>query len=312
MQARSEISERDYNTPVSGLVIKSLYSLVSRGTERIVATGKVPAGIQSLMKVPHMAGNFSFPVKYGYSLVGEVLSGDKNLDGKLVHVMHPHQDRIIVDASDVFPVPDNIPATRAVFASNMETALNAVWDANISIGDRVLICGFGVIGALTALLAGQIPAVRVCVSETAERRQQLARKLGFEILDSSSNEHNFDIAMNTSGSGNGLQQCIDLTANEGTILEMSWYGDQEIQLHLGGSFHTGRKKIIASQVSLVAQGKRNLYDHKRRKEVVFRLLGNPVFDRLPCEIIPFDNLPELFHKIRAGTYDSFCSMVKYP
>ena len=150
---QSTIIEKETATPGgSTLLIKSMYSLVSTGTERIIATGKVPAEVQQFMTVPYMEGNFNFPVKYGYSLVGEVISGDEDLKGKLVHLMHPHQDLVMANSADIFPVPEGIPPQRAVFASNMETALNVVWDGNIGPGDRVLVCGFGNIGALTLSL----------------------------------------------------------------------------------------------------------------------------------------------------------------
>ncbi len=293
---RSEIVEKDIGvTPSSALVIRTLYSLVSPGTEKLVASGMVPAEIQQDMQVPFMEGDFSFPIKYGYSTVGKIISGDANLEGKLVHLLHPHQDLIVANKDDVFPVPGNIPATRAVLASNMETALNAVWDGNVGPGEKLLICGFGVIGALTALVAAQIPAVQVDIAETDILRQHLAHTLGFSIVGPDLAGEDYDIAINTSGSADGLQMCIDRTAGEGSIIEMSWYGNREVTLKLGGSFHARRKRIIASQVSAVALTKRNRIDHRRRREIVFRLLENPVFDKLPFDIVPFEQLPELFY-----------------
>ncbi len=295
----------------SQLVVKALYSLVSSGTERIIATGGVPQEIREAMSVPYMEGDFGFPVKYGYSLVGKVISEGTALTGKLVHVMHPHQDYVLIKAADAFIIPDGIPPTRAVFASNMETALNGIWEGGIGPGDRVLICGFGVIGALTSLIAAGIPAVKVTVIEPDNLRRQLAHTLGFETPAGNPGRQDFDVAVNASGAPEGLQICIDSATAEGTILEMSWYGNREITLHLGGSFHTGRKRIISSQVSEVARAKRSRYDHHRRKQVVFRLLENKLLDRLPFDPVPFDHMPELFGRIRNGTYRGFCSLIKY-
>jgi len=144
--------------------IKSLYSLISTGTERLVATGKVPRKMHDPMRVPFMEGNFDFPVKYGYSLVGQIESLGEH-QGKLVHLLHPHQDLLTIDNQIISYIPTEIPAKRAALASNIETALNAIWDSGVSVGDKVVVCGFGMIGGLVARLLSLLPAVEVVVLE---------------------------------------------------------------------------------------------------------------------------------------------------
>ncbi len=291
-------------------LIRSLYSLVSTGTERLVASGKVPPAVYTEMQVPYMEGSFSFPVKYGYSLVGRVEEGPASLLHRTVHLLHPHQDLCFVNPQDVFVVPDQIPPQRAILASNLETALNAVWDAQVSIGDSVVVVGFGIIGSLTARLLQLLPAVQVAVLELDPTRSRLAEAMGFTLANPE--EDHFDIAFHTSGSAEGLQACLDKVGAEGKVIEVSWYGDQPVTLQLGGSFHHGRKQLISSQVSHLPVHRLARWDFIRRKAVVFELLKLPVFDQHITKTIPFQELPTLFDALRTGSLSELCWSVAYP
>ena len=277
------------------LVIKSLYSLVSTGTEKLVAKGLVPPSVHQLMRVPSMGGDFSFPVKYGYSLVGEVIS-EGNLKGQLVHLLHPHQDYLIADNPQISLVPNEIPAKRATLASNMETALNAIWDSGVSIGDKVVVCGFGMIGGLVARLLSLMPAVEVVVLEKNTYRIAQAAKMGFRVNPSTL--ANFDYSFHTSGSSAGLQACIAAVGMEGKIIELSWYGTKSVQLQLGADFHYHRKQIISSQVGHVPFSKNARWDYQRRKAVVWKLLKNPIFDTHITQEVSFADSPAFFDDLR--------------
>lgn len=290
-------------------VLRSLYSLISTGTERLVARGQVPLALYASMKVPYMEGEFSFPVKYGYSLVGEVQEGPEEILGKKVHLLHPHQDYCRVSTDALTVLPDEVPAIRGVLASNMETALNAVWDSGVSVGDRVLVVGFGIIGSLTARLLQSIAGVEVWVYDLDEQRSALARDLGFRTVDRIL--YDFDIAFHCSSSSGGLQSCIDHVGFEGKVMELSWYGEQAVQLQLGGSFHQQRKQIISSQVSAIPASHRARWDFNRRKAVVMELLKNPVYDQHLGEKVAFEKVPTLFDQIRKGSLSALSWIIDY-
>lgn len=289
--------------------IQSLYSLVSTGTERLVATGKIPTGLYNSMQVPYMEGDFSLPVKYGYSLVGEVVKGP--LLGKTVHLLHPHQDYCKVAAADVFPIPDEVPAVRATLASNLETAVNAVWDSGVSVGDRVAVVGFGIIGSLVARLLAQLPAVSLTILEKDPDRIKMAKSMGFEVSPNENLSTPLDIAFHCSSTAAGLQTCIDTVGLEGKVIELSWYGDKSVELNLGGTFHPQRKVIISSQVSQIPASHQHRWDFRRRKEAVFELLKNPDFDLHTPKTTPFTNLPEVFSEIRKGSSKQLVWIVDY-
>lgn len=294
----------------SYLKIKALYSLVSSGTERLVAQGRVPDDLKESMRVPGQEGSFQFPIKYGYSLVGEVLNENHPLQGKVVHLLHPHQDICMVEESAVSVVPESVPAQRATLASNLETAINAVWDAEVSIGDKVLIAGFGIIGALVAEVLREVPGVDIYLLEKNDGRRKMAKELGWKIWKGKE-EGDFDIAFHTTGNQNALQVCVENVGFGGRIMELSWYGNQSVQLNLGGSFHSQRKQIISSQVGRLPLTKRDRWDFKRRKALVFRLLQVTNYDRLITTLIPFTESPIFFNKLRNGSLEGLGVCIKY-
>jgi threonine dehydrogenase-like Zn-dependent dehydrogenase len=295
-QSSSAIRTEQLSLDDSKVFLKSQFSFVSLGTERLVASGKVPSSLHQSMQVPFMQGNFNFPIKYGYSLVAKVEQANHHLHGKYVHLLHPHQDRCAVPESALSIIPHTIPSKRAILASNVETAVNAIWDSGLSIGDRILVVGFGNIGALVALIARQIIGVEVVVAEKNLHRSAFAKQLGFSIYDEKN--ETFDIAFNTSANAKGLQLAINQVGFEGKVIELSWYGEKEVNISLGSSFHQERKQIISSQVGVIPTSKTNRWSYTRRKKLVWKILEDPIFDQLLTNEIEFGESPKFFEKIR--------------
>lgn len=291
------------------LLVRSAYSLISAGTEKLVASGQVPDELSLQMAVPYMEGDFSLPVKYGYSLVARVEKGPSPWVGRHVHLLHPHQSLCVVRPEDCTPLPEKLPLQRATLASNLETALNAMWDAGLAAGDRVLVVGFGTIGALLALLARRHPAVEVVVSETDQARRDRAIDLGFSLYDPTAGA--FDLAFHASASAEGLQQCIDAVGKAGKVLEMSWYGKKKVAIRLGGSFHADRKQLISSQVSSLPAVKKTRWTFARRKRVVLELLMDDAWDALLDPPEPFFRSPDLFEGLRSGMSNKFSYLLEY-
>jgi len=289
-------------------MVRAHYSLISTGTERLVALGQVPGALYESMRVPYMEGSFAFPVKYGYSLVGTVEEGPEAWLGKKVHLMHPHQDYCRVRVNDLSQLPDQLPLLRATLASNLETALNAVWDSGVSIGDRVLVVGFGIIGSLLARLLKSMKGVQLWIAETEASRLALAQEMGFATTE---DKADVDVAFHTSGSSSGLQQCINQVGQEGKVIELSWYGQQAVELHLGGSFHQQRKQLISSQVASLPAARRARWDYRRRKAVVMELLKDPAFDQHLGSTIPLEQASSLFADIRQHSSTTLSWVIAY-
>jgi len=298
-------------TSSSYLEIRSQFSLISTGTEKLVAGGGVPESVYNDMKVPYMEGTFPFPIKYGYSLVGKVITEGHSMTGKMVHAMHPHQNFCFIKESDLFEIPVNVPAQRATLVANLETALNTIWDAQVNIGDRVLIVGFGMIGSLIARILSFLPAVDFQIIEIDKERSQVAEKFGFQVSDILDKYLKFDIAFHTSATAEGLQTCIDSVGFEGKIIEISWYGNKPVKINLGGSFHSQRKQIISSQVGNLPVKYNARWDMKRRKKIVFKLLENVLFDQHITHFINFGDTLTFFADLRAGKAKGLAYCIEY-
>jgi threonine dehydrogenase-like Zn-dependent dehydrogenase len=280
-------------------IIKSAFSMVSLGTERLIAKGGVPDVLFEKMRVPYMQGAFGFPLTYGYSLSGLVIDGPQEWIGERVHCLHPHQSYCLVQSSDLTVIPSDVPLDRAVLTSNLETVVNALWDARPFIGQRILVIGYGLIGSLIAYLLQPMSGIEIEVLEINDSRIGWARHMGLKVIRPSSNaEDLYDMVFHTSATESGLQYGIDHLRQDGDLIELSWYGKKSVHLDLGTSFHYGRKRIISSQVSHVARPAMPQWSKDRRKELVFQLLKDPRLDFFLGRRIPFSQAVALFQILR--------------
>jgi riboflavin-specific deaminase-like protein len=297
--------------PADWCEIETHFSAVSPGTERLVASGGVPNELHAAMRCAYMEGQFPYPVKYGYSLVGRVVDGPDDVVGRAVHVFHPHQDRATVRVADLHAVPDSVPMSRATLAPNLETALNAVWDADVTIGHRVLVVGFGIVGSLIARLLSRISGVEVDVLDVDPAKRGLAARLGFNAMDVAAAPDSYDVAFHASATGPGLQSAVDAVGFEGRVIDVSWYGAKNVSLALGGSFHHQRKRIESSQVGSVATRMRPRWTHARRMDLVMRLLTDPTYDEHITRTVDFTALSALFAEAPLGLAPSLSILVRY-
>ena len=275
-------------------------------------TGQVPPAEWQRMRAPFQTGDFPGPVKYGYCNVGTVESGPDGLVGRVVFSLFPHQTRFVVPASAVNVVPVTVPAGRAVLAANMETALNAVWDAAVQPGDRVAVIGAGTVGCLVAWLAGRIPGTEVCLVDINPARAAVAATLGVGFAAPGSALRDCDAVLHASGTPAGLVLALGLAGFEATITELSWFGSREVTLPLGEAFHPSRLTIRSSQVGHIATSHRARWDYRRRMALALSLLADPVLDHLISGESAFDELPRLMQELASGQRDALCHRIRYP
>ena len=292
--------------------VRALYSGISRGTETLVFGGGVPASQYAAMRAPFQEGDFPAPVKYGYLSVGVVEEGPAALLGRTVFCLHPHQTGYVVPAAAVVPVPEPVPARRAVLAGTVETAVNALWDAPPLLGDRVSVVGAGMVGCCVAALLARIPGVRVELVDVDPARRAVAAALGVDFALAEDAVGERDLVVHASASGAGLRRSLELLGTEGTLLELSWYGEREVSVGLGGAFHSRRLSIRASQVGMVAPARRGTRTYADRLALSLDLLRDPVFDALITGESPFDELPQVLAELTAGTRPALCHLIAYP
>jgi threonine dehydrogenase-like Zn-dependent dehydrogenase len=292
--------------------VRTLYGALSRGTERLVFFDRVPESEYERMRAPFMAGSFPFPVKYGYIAVGRVEEGPRELQGRLVFALHPHQTLFTVPVQALAPLPEGVPPIRAVLAANMETALNALWDVSPGPADRVAVVGAGVLGALVARLTARIPGTDVTLVDIDPARAELARMLGVRFAEPDLAPQECDIVFHASASAAGLATALRSGGLEATIAELSWYGTGHIPVPLGEGFHSRRLRLVSSQVGSVAPSHRPRWSHRRRLEAALALLTDPVLDALLAPAIAFADLPARLADILAPAGGTLCQLIRYP
>jgi threonine dehydrogenase-like Zn-dependent dehydrogenase len=291
--------------------IRTLRSGVSRGTEALVFRGGVPASQYAAMRAPFQEGDFPGPVKYGYLSVGVVERGPPELRGRTVFCLYPHQTAYVVPAQSVVVVPDDVPPARAVLAGTVETAVNALWDAAPLLGDRITVVGGGMVGCCVARLLSRFPGVRVTIVDVDATRADVAAAISVDFTLPADAADGRDLVVHTSATSAGLQLSLDLLAPEGTVVDLSWYGDAEVRLSLGGAFHSGRLGIRASQVGVVSAARRGRRTASERLALALELLRDPAFDALITGESRFDDLPDVMARLAGGSLPALCHTVSY-
>ncbi|MFJ2715527.1 zinc-binding alcohol dehydrogenase [Streptomyces sp. NPDC091412] len=307
-----EIRRTDLPEPGPGeVVVRALYSGVSRGTETLVFRGQVPESQYEVMRAPFQEGDFPGPVKYGYLSVGVVEEGPRELTGRTVFCLHPHQSRYVVPASAVTRVPENVPAGRAVLAGTVETAVNALWDAAPLVGDRIAVVGGGMVGCSVAALLARFPGVRVQLVDADPARAEVAEALGVGFALPGDALGECDLVVHASATEQGLARALELLTPEGTVLELSWYGDRRVALPLGEAFHSRRLVIRGSQVGTVSPARRSSRTYADRLALALDLLADPALDALVTGESAFEELPEVMPRLASGEIPALCHRVRY-
>ncbi|WP_086689975.1 zinc-dependent alcohol dehydrogenase, partial [Streptomyces recifensis] len=278
----------------------------------LVFRGGVPESQHDVMRAPFQEGDFPAPVKYGYLSVGVVERGPDELIGRTVFCLHPHQSRYVVPVSAVTVVPDRVPAARAVLAGTVETAVNALWDAAPQIGDRISVVGGGMIGCSVAALLARFPGIRLQLVDADPARAETAKALGVDFATPDEATGERDLVIHASATEQGLIRALELLAPEGTVVELSWYGDRRVTLPLGEAFHSRRLTLRASQVGTVSPAARPGRGYAERMALALDLLADPALDALITGESDFGELPELMPRLTSGGIPALCHRIRYP
>jgi len=308
---RGEIRTEPLTPPPGAVVIRALYSGVSRGTEALVFQGRVPPSEYRRMRAPFQDGDFPAPVKYGYASVGVVERGPADLLDRNVFVLHPHQTRYGVPPGSVHVVPEDVPPERAVLTASLETAINGVWDARPHPGDRVVVIGAGAVGCLSAWLTGRIPGCEVELVDINPARAAIAERLGVRFTAPEQVAAGADVVIHASGSPEGLDLALRAAGFEATVVELSWYGDTAVPVRLGGGFHALRLTLKSSQVGGVAASQRPRWDARRRMRLALGMLSDAALDVLITAESAFEELPETMARLANGPGPTLCHRIRY-
>ncbi|KAF0230859.1 MAG: hypothetical protein FD175_1306 [Beijerinckiaceae bacterium] len=293
-------------------LVRTEFTALSRGTERLIASGLVPSGEEARMRCPLQDGDFPFPVKYGYCAVGVVEDGPAEWVGHRVFVLHPHQDRFVCNVSWLNRVPDFVPPARAALAANMETALNAIWDSGVSAADKVVVVGGGLVGLLVTWLAAKMPGTDVTLVDINPLRAEIAGHFGAHFAMPAHAPEGADVVFHTSASQPGLATAIRAAGKEAKVVELSWYGNREITAPLGGLFHAGRVSLVSSQVGTISPGHAARgWTYSSRLQAALRLLADDSLDQLITGTLAFDDLAPAIPRLLAADAAGLVTIVTY-
>ena len=298
----------------SEVLVRTIVSAVSAGTELLVYRDQFPPHVAVDATIESLTGSFSFPLKYGYACVGEVISLGPGVDplwqGRKVFSFQPHQSCFITKVSDLFPLPAGVGVLDAVFLPFMETAVTLLLDGQPAVGEQVAVFGQGVVGLLVTALLGRIPLSRLLTLDLHFIRRRTSEQLGAhrsvdpnetpieEIrasLQGSGDYQGADLSFELSGSPAALDQAIAVTGYSGRVVIGSWYGSKEVIVNLGGSFHRSRMKIISSQVSSIDPGLRGRWTKDRILGQAWRFLEEINPSRLITHTFPFSDAEKAYH-----------------
>ncbi|MDP4006168.1 zinc-binding alcohol dehydrogenase [Methylobacterium sp. NEAU K] len=296
---------------LGALAVETVWTALSRGTERLVFEGLVPETLYERMRAPSQEGSFPFPVKYGYCAVGRI-EGPADKEPAFVFALQPHQEHFAARPESLHRLPPSVPPRRAILAANMETALNAVWDSGAGPGDRIAIVGAGVVGLIVAYLCSGLIGCEVTVTDLLPERAAIARSFGAAFAEADATEPGkADVVFHASANPDGLALALTLGGDEARVMELSWYGTRAVAAPLGLDFHVRRLSLVSSQVGQVAASRRPRWTYARRMQKALSLLADPRLDALITDEVAFADLPGALPRLLAPGAGGLCTAVRY-
>ncbi len=310
-----EIREQDLLAP-SGreVLVKTLFSAISPGSELLVYNGLCPNDMPLDETIPSLKGRTCFPTKYGYSVVGRVISCGENAspewEGRLVFCFHPHESHFMADPQELHPLPPDVSPEAALFLPNLETAVNFMMDGRPMLGERVIVFGQGIVGLLTTALLAEHPLASLITLDRQQLRRRFSLMAGADTcldpaepgaitalagqLKSFIDQEGADLVYELSGSPEALEQSLAVAGFSGRIVIGSWYGQKVARLSLGGRFHRSRIRLISSQVSSISPELTGRWTKSRRLDVTWSLLKKVDPIRYVTHRYPFDRAQEAY------------------
>jgi 2-desacetyl-2-hydroxyethyl bacteriochlorophyllide A dehydrogenase len=287
------VREEAMPKPVAGeVLVRTQASAISAGTERLIYRGQAPNGLSVDETIPALAGQFNFPMKYGYAAVGQVVALGEGVAsewmGKTVFAFQPHASHFISSTTELLTVPAGLSPEEAALLPLMETSVNLLMDGQPLIGERVAIFGQGIVGLLTTALLARFPLAALVTLDKHPLRRQKSLAMGAQasldpqateaipqLAASFENDGTYvgaDLTYELSGNPAALDQAIEMTGSNGRVVVGSWYGQNRVSLDLGGRFHRSRIRLISSQVSTISNECKSRWTKLRRLDVAWQML----------------------------------------
>ncbi|MBI4763103.1 MAG: zinc-binding alcohol dehydrogenase [Deltaproteobacteria bacterium] len=328
---RMGIREEELSGPSeTEVTVRTIVSAVSAGTEILIYRGEAPADLAVDATIGSLQGTFSFPMKYGYAAVGEVISLGPGVDplwqGRKVFSFQPHQSHFLAKVTELLPLPSDVEILDAVFLPNMETAVNLLLDGKPSVGEQVAVFGQGIVGLLVTAILARIPLACLLTLDRFAARRRVSEHLGahksidpagrtkeeiLSLLQGPREYKGADLSYEVSGNPEALDQAIAVTGFGGRIVVGSWYGTKDAILRLGGPFHRSRIRILSSQVSSIDTRLGERWTKKRLLGVTWRFLADVKPSQLITHTFPFSEVKQAYSLLNKNPGDCLQVVLAY-
>jgi alcohol dehydrogenase len=333
-QRQAELITEPVSAPEDDeVLVRAKVSLVSAGSEMTVFRGQT-ASIDEI-DLETLGGDYPFPIKFGYQVVGEVLEAGASAGfapGDRIFSYHPHQDLFstwtrsrrsggfLSNAPLVFPIPDNVADRQAAFANLYAVAFNALLDVPVRYGDVVAIYGLGVVGHILADLVRPIAGQLVLIDPILSRRNRITYVNADAVvhpddarsaIDALSSGRGTDLSFEASGAPQALQTAINLTGVEGTIAVISYFGTRDVQLRLAPEFHVRRQRIKSTWVGLIDSSLQSRWNESRRMSAIMHRLADFNTEHIVSHTLPFDSAPDAYRLIDTTPEDTLGILLEY-
>jgi 2-desacetyl-2-hydroxyethyl bacteriochlorophyllide A dehydrogenase len=332
--APGEVVVREEYIPPPGsgeVLVRTSLSAISAGTEMLLYRGQFPEYLLVDTSIKALSGDFSYPIAYGYSTVGEIIElgegVEANLLGNKVFAFQPHCSYFVSEVGSLHLIPDGLAEEDAVFLPNMETAVGITMDGAPMIGERVVVLGQGVVGLLTTALLAQYPLESLVTLDRYELRRRTSLELGAQISLNPENERMLDqpkqleeggesprgadLVYELTGVPTALNLAISMCGFEGRVIVGSFYGKKRAEVDLGGWFHRNRIKLISSQVSNLKPEFKGRWNKSRRFEVVWKMLSQVRPSRLITHSFPIRDAEKAYQLLDTKAGETIQVVLEY-
>ncbi|MFA1611876.1 zinc-dependent alcohol dehydrogenase [Halobellus rubicundus] len=308
------------------ICVETRVSAVSAGTELLIYRGEAPTDLPADETLDTLEGDLSFPLRYGYAAVGDVVAVGEAVDDhwadRTVFAFNPHETRFSVPTDLAVPLPDGVDAEEMALFPSVETATSLVLDGRPRIGEDVVVFGAGVVGLCTIAVLASFPLGRLIAVEPIPERRARARDFGADVavppaefdgaLDADADREGADLVYELSGRPATLDDAVDAVGYDGRVVVGSWYGDKPAMLDLGADFHRDRISFESSQVSTLAPETRGRWTKARRAETALDRLCEIDAKSLVTHRIPFDDAPEAYRLLDDRADGALQVLLTYP
>ncbi len=315
------VHEEELAPPGPGeVIVETLLSAVSPGTEMLIYRGQAPRGMAVDATIAALGGSFGFPIKFGYAAVGRVVELGPGVEshwaGRTVFAFNPHESHFAAPVDALHPLPEGVEPEAAVFLPNMETAVSFLMDGRPVIGERVAVVGLGVVGLLTTALLGDLPLSELLAVDPIPLRREWAARLGATAALAPDEATGVaparaDLTYELSGNPAALDLAIALTGDHGRVVIGSWYGEKPVSLDLGGRFHRAHIRLIGTQVSALSPRWLGRWTKARRLDVAWRMLRQYAPQRLITHRLPLGRAPEAYRLLDENTAEAVQIVITY-